>query len=211
MNLDQDTAQKILAADFTNIMKKVKAGKPLTPAERKLVAQKTAADETPNAPAEPPEKNAAADRYGGAANKLGIALNMDGAAARTNLGRDKVKLARDRGCTAFHASGRVDCDALLDFVANNAQLFATDDDKPNLDLEEALTARVNRKIREEKLLEIRKRVIARVEVGQRLKALSLAQKAILEKELKDNPALAARICALMRPLVAEWSEPGEVG
>jgi hypothetical protein len=151
-------------------------------------------------------ENPVADRYSSGAGKLGIALNMDGAAARTKLDRDKVKTARDHGCQAFHPSGRVDCDALLDFVANNPQIFEASD-KPNLALEEALTARVNRKIREEKLLEIRKKVASRAELGQRLKALSLAQKTILEKELKDNPKLVARICAQMRLLVAEWCEP----
>lgn len=138
--------------------------------------------------------------------KLGVAPNMAAAAARTGLHPDAVKEAKARGCTAFHQSGRVDCDALLEYAIANPKLLEQDDGKPNMQLEQALLIRTNRLIREQKLLDIRNKNITRAEMGQRLRALGLEQKAILEKELKGNPKLVARICALMRALVDSWKE-----
>lgn len=207
MKLNRETADKILAADFTNIMKKVKAGKPLSSAEREIVKQHAAESEkaaatTPTAPPKKPGKK-------GKKQKLGIALNMEAAASRTELPRELVEAARNQGCTAFHQSGRIDCDALLDYVAAHPDLIPKKDpnaDAPNILLEEARLKRVNRQIREEKLLEIRRKVITKSEAGQRLFALGQKQKAIIEGEFKKHPELVARFCKLMRELVQEWQE-----
>src|SRR4051812_46393536 len=116
MKLDKDTAAKILAADFTNVMKKVKSGKPLTPAERTLV-EKHAAESEPTAP--PKEKSSGhirdvitdmavqdAQREERAKSSPAIdakapkflredtVMNMDAAVSRTKLSREIVEAAR---------------------------------------------------------------------------------------------------------------------
>jgi hypothetical protein len=136
---------------------------------------------------------------------LGVAPNMAAAAARTGLHPDVVKEAKGRGCTAFHQSGRVDCDALLEYVVSNPQLMDGTEDRPNRALEEALLIRTNRLLREEKLLDVRHKVIRKVEMAQRVRAIAMEQKAILEKHL-NQPDLVLKICAAMRPLVETWLE-----
>lgn len=234
MTLDKKTAEKILAADFTNIMKKVKSGKPLTPAERELVKQKTAeaaaaegagtppapskkkgskeSNKNPiqAAPADLPKvtfKAAAIDAQKPEFLRENTVLNMDAAVARTKLSRTLVEAARNAGCKAFHPSGRVDCVYLVEYVAEHPELAPKEsEESPNALIEDARLKRVNREIREEKLLEIRRKIIKKTEAGQRLYALGKRVRTIIETELKGRPKVIAKICGLMRDAVEEWKE-----
>jgi hypothetical protein len=75
---------------------------------------------------------------------LGMATTQRAAAAKTGLPMHVIKTAQAKGCPAFKANGRVDCDALTDFVATMEEV----DGAPDFQLEKALKARVDRKLKE---------------------------------------------------------------
>ena len=81
---------------------------------------------------------------------IGLAQNMKAAASRSKLPLAMVQAAKDAGAKAFHPSGRIDCDALIEFVATMPD---KPDDAPDYYLERAKDLRAARQLKEQKLRE----------------------------------------------------------
>ena len=57
--------------------------------------------------------------------KLGIATSMAAAAAIVGVPLMIVRKCRDKGCRAFRGNGRIDCDALNDWLMNDSEGLIT--------------------------------------------------------------------------------------
>jgi len=89
--------------------------------------------------------------------KLGFAPNKQAAAARCELTYGIVDAAQKAGCAAFRANGNVQCDELLDWIAENG---TDDQESPDYHVERAKKTRAERMIKELALEEARKKLIA---------------------------------------------------
>lgn len=201
MNADQEFIDRLLNADFANIARKVKAGKTLTSAERKIVQEQRAKAEAEKA-ATKAKKNPTKP----GSKKLGTAKNMTAAANLTALKEATVQAARDAGCPAFKANGNVNCDELLRYVSEHPDLLNEEEDAGELSKarEEVLRIRADRKMREHKLKVAKDKVISRAEIATRLQNVGMAQRQILEEHIQDE-ALLRKIYAPMRKLVEQWT------
>lgn len=90
---------------------------------------------------------------------IGIAANIRAASSKTKLSIEQIKAAKDAGCPAFHPSGRIDCDALIEYAAEHPGEVGIEDGTVNKHLEEALRVRVDRMTREVKLGILKKQLI----------------------------------------------------
>lgn len=154
--LDQDLADKVLATDLVNIVKKVKAGKPLSPTERKHIA-----DSVQQRP----------DPRGGTLPRFS---SMAHCAAVTGIPLSRLKAAKRGGCPGFDANGRVSLTQFLawhfnqkgdsDMEANRARLTKAEADIRELERQERLGALVSRdmvaKFIAEAFLSVRQRLLA---------------------------------------------------
>jgi hypothetical protein len=93
---------------------------------------------------------------------LGWAGNARAAASKTKLTLEQVKAAKDAGCPAFHPSGRIECDKLIEIVGL--------DGKVDKRLEEALRIRVDRMTRELRFGVLKGRLIDKAIVRQGITA-----------------------------------------
>lgn len=91
--IEQDTADKILKADLANLVRKVKAGKPLSTAERKLIEKEKTAPVT-------------AGNFAAAAAIIGCTVTQ-------------LKAAKKAGCDGFR-HGRVNVPAVKEWLKENA-------------------------------------------------------------------------------------------
>lgn len=137
------------------------------------------------------------------AKKIGTAMNAEAASSLTGFSSDQINAARDAGCRAFHPSGRIDCDELVNWMAVHPEVVDMHG-KVDKRVEETLRIRVDRLWREEKLKAVQKKNIPRVEIGRRLMRLAKDQKDLLNQSLPEQPELVDRICRQMQQLVEEW-------
>jgi hypothetical protein len=100
---------------------------------------------------------------------LGWAGNARAAASKTKLTLEQVKAAKDAGCPAFHPSGRIECDKLIEWVAANPEIVGLDG-KVDKRLEEALRIRVDRMTRELRFGVLKGRLIDKAIVRQGITA-----------------------------------------
>jgi len=82
---------------------------------------------------------------------LGIAASMRGASALTGFSFRAIQAAKGGGCPAFLSNGRVDCDALVDWLSKNPEILETAGERVNRDHELALKARADRMMKEHEL------------------------------------------------------------
>lgn len=101
--IDDKSKEKIFQADLANIVRKTKAGKTLTKAEREIIA------------AAPGGKKRAAGRPRSDAPPLPIYDSISAAAAATHIPETLIKRAKRAGCAAFR-SNRVDLAKLLEWI-----------------------------------------------------------------------------------------------
>ena len=153
------TWTNVLEADLANILKKIKAGKPLNKAERDLVAARQS-------------KDAAEDKR---SKKHRIAASMGAAAAITKLPMPTIKAAKRAGCDAFNPQGSVDCDRLLEWLADNPQL-APDTGEPIFELERARKTAAERKIKEHEYAILEGTAIPLLDIKHTLRACWEASK-----------------------------------
>jgi phage terminase Nu1 subunit (DNA packaging protein) len=99
-SLDAGTARTVLLADTSNILRKAKAGKPLTRYERSVIER--------SATAIPGGPDRLFDSMAAAANALGLPLPV-------------LKTAKRAGCPAFRAGGRVHSDTLKAWLADHGE------------------------------------------------------------------------------------------
>lgn len=97
--IDEKTKEKIFKADISNVVRKVKAGKPLSAAERKLIESTTKPTETPAGK----RKFPIFESIGHAASTIGAPIAL-------------IKSAKRNGCKAFLPGNRVDSEILLPFL-----------------------------------------------------------------------------------------------
>ncbi len=86
--------------------------------------------------------------------KLGIVNTLVAASSKTGLSIAIIQAAKAAGCSAFTASGRIDCDKLKEF----AEKMPVDPDAVNFYDEKALNVQADRRLKEQKLLERQKLV-----------------------------------------------------
>ena len=82
---------------------------------------------------------------------LGVAASMRGAAAITGFSFRAIQAAKGGGCAAFLSNGRVDCDALVDWLSRNPEILESAGERVNRDHELALKARADRMLKEHEL------------------------------------------------------------
>ncbi len=88
---------------------------------------------------------------------------MRAASAVTSLSMLVISSAKKAGCPAFLANGSVNCDILIEWLAEHPEVLDVSD-HPNFELERALKTRAERMLKEHEL-ELRQRsVIPSVEV-----------------------------------------------
>ena len=124
--LDQDTAERVLKTDLSNILSKAKSGKPLSKHERTLIAKQ----------AHPDGKTGSRqfDSMGACASALNISLGT-------------VKKAKRSGCPAFR-HGRVSESALIRWLSEHRQELGANSP---LDLDSAKLADMLERIRQRKM------------------------------------------------------------
>lgn len=91
-------------------------------------------------------------------DKIGIASSLKAAASKTKLPAHIIQKARSLGSDAFAPNGRIDCDALIEFVATMPETPGTSD-APDYYVERAKDVRANRLLKEQKLAERSKALI----------------------------------------------------
>jgi hypothetical protein len=208
----EDTLSRIEEANVANIVAQLKAGKPITASQQKLVADFQRKQATLSATA----SNAAT-----APGAPRAADNMEAASAMTGIHRDIIARAKAAGCPAFRGS-RVYVDELVEWLEENAESLPTG----NTVLDE-----INQEIQRQKLRKItfannveEGRYIRREDQAAQILALGIALKNTLrkklEEELPDKLANRSReevlhlarelmdeICRLFREGTKQWSQP----
>lgn len=182
MPLDPKSAEQILNADLGNILKKVKAGKPLTSAERERIAS------------------------AGEGARPQIVDTMKQAAAVSGIPLRQLKVYKARGCAAFLKGSRVDVDALKTYHSEHAEEIKSE---PSLTKEEADIKLKEVKIARETLALERDKglVIRKAEVFETCKSASQHMRAVLQQKLETElpPKCAGKtvieIAQLMRDTV----------
>jgi len=173
MSITPEQLDQIKQADLANVLKKVKSGKTLTKGERELLDE---AGETPRV--------------------LGMASNFKACAAQTGLPLQAVHAAKDNGCPAWKANGRIDCDVLVAWYAEHQDILEKFSKVPNIEVEKALLVRARRldmeqrtAIRGEKLVTV---AVIRRDVGKMI----LSAKGQLTSNVDSIVAGATMKCGL---------------
>jgi hypothetical protein len=203
---------EIEEANVAALLSQLKAGKPLSAAQQKIVTdyKKKLADLAATA------TNAAT-----APGAPRVADSMEAASALTGIHRDIIARAKAAGCPAFRGS-RVYVDELVEWLEENAESLPTG----NTVLDE-----INQEIQRQKLRKItfannveEGRYIRREDQAAQILALGIALKNTLrkklEEELPDKLANRSReevlhlarelmdeICRLFREGTKQWSQP----
>lgn len=88
-------------------------------------------------------------------DRLGTATTLGAARSITGLSMATIRAAKDRGCRAFTANGRIDCDELMKFVETMPEL---PEHLLDLQLERAKDIRASRLLKEQRLKEREKQL-----------------------------------------------------
>jgi hypothetical protein len=86
-------------------------------------------------------------------SKLGIAATLKAAASVCGISRRVVQAAKNQGCAATRSDGRVDCDGLVEWLAQHPETLAIAGQALSRDEEVVLKIRAERKIKEHTLKE----------------------------------------------------------
>lgn len=164
--------EQIAAAEVGNVLKKVKAGKTLTAGERQLI------DESTGAP------------------RLGMASNYKAASVITGLPVAAIQAAKDSGCPAWKANGRIDCDALVTWMAEHQDVLAQFSDVPNIEVERALLVKARRLDLEQRTAQRGKTLVEIATVKREIGKMILSAKAQLMTNIDSIAAGAAMKLAL---------------
>lgn len=97
-------------------------------------------------------------------SKRGIATTLKAACAKTGLSMHKVQIAKEAGCDAFKANGRIDCDLLLKFVDSQPQ--SSDEGEIDFYEERARDLRITRMLKEQTYQERAKQLVSMDEVNR---------------------------------------------
>lgn len=89
---------------------------------------------------------------------------MRAASSITGLPFTTVQAAKRAGCDAFNPQGSVNCDRLIEWLADNKKILEQSGDNPNFEIERALKTRAERKLKEHDLELKRRNSIPTVEV-----------------------------------------------
>src|SRR5262245_30914475 len=92
--------------------------------------------------------------------KLGTANSMKSAAAICGISRRAVQAAKNAGCPAVKPSGRVNCDALLEWLAVHPETLSLAGQAISRDEEMVLKIRAERQLKQHALAVKRKEYIA---------------------------------------------------
>jgi hypothetical protein len=106
--------------------------------------------------------------------KIGIATTVKAAMAMTHLPIGAIKSAQAAGSKAFKANGRIDCDMLMDDVAQLPAVATTQG--VDYFTEKALAMRAERMLRESKLRERERDLLPRAEVERVIRTTIIAAK-----------------------------------
>jgi DNA anti-recombination protein RmuC len=114
--INNDTLKKIKQADLANIIRKVKAGKPLSKGERELLEASTSQEEPKKRKGKKAEVSQVVDTMGAAASQMGYTV-------------DALKAAKRAGCKAFKPGSRVDIFELEEWFALHPEITSVVDSK----------------------------------------------------------------------------------
>lgn len=168
--LDAATAQNVLLADLSNVLRKVKSGRPLSKYERQTV-----------------------ERCAAQAGPVDLAPNMKAAAALLGTSLRVIRQAKAKGCPAFRANGNVAVEPLRQWLANNAGQIRTTGDRESLELDR-LTLDVQR--RQFDLDRDRRELVPLREVAASWSALTTAaNSALWDLLVEQSPPLLAGLAA----------------
>src|SRR4051812_27863090 len=117
--INNDTLKKIKQADLANIIRKVKAGKPLSKGERELLEASTSREE--------PKKRKG--KQGKTAEVSQVVDTMGAAASQMGYTVDALKAAKRAGCKAFKPGSRVDIFELEEWFALHPEITSVVDSK----------------------------------------------------------------------------------
>jgi len=106
---------------------------------------------------------------------------MTAASAITGLSFRAVQAAKNAGCPAIKQNGRVDCDALIAWLAEQPEVLEQAGETVNHDLELALKTRADRLLREHKLAVLRGEYVRAADVEQWGGELGTAIKGVVLK------------------------------
>jgi phage terminase Nu1 subunit (DNA packaging protein) len=115
------------------------------------------------------------------ARRIGTAVSMKACAALTGLTFRAVQAAKDAGCPAIKQNGRVDCDALIKWLANHPQVLEGAGLQVNSDVEQALKIRADRMLREHKLAVLRGQYVLASDMQKAGAELGMAVRKIVEQ------------------------------
>lgn len=124
--------------------------------------------------------------------------SFDKAAKILGIRREAVQMARDAGCNAFHASGRVNIDKLELFLEANPEIIEATKDLPDAKLEKALKMRAERKSAE---LEY-ERSIGTVVSMSKVQPMIMALAKMVRAKLRQIPDRCAQEFSLMTDSLA---------
>jgi hypothetical protein len=126
-------------------------------------------------------------------NKLGTATTLRACMVKTGLPLNAIKSAQAGACVAFKANGRIDCDELIEFIANHPP---TDTDAPDYFTERALSMRADRKLKEQKLKEREKLVVPVADVTRVWRTITISAKMKMNSATAELASLLAMRLAL---------------
>jgi len=104
-----------------------------------------------------------------------IAASMQAAASILKLPLSAIRVAKRAGCDAFAARGSVNCDRLLEWLAENPQAVPKTGE-PNFELERARKTKVERQIREHEYAILQGTAIPLVDIKHTLRTCWEASK-----------------------------------
>lgn len=127
---------------------------------------------------------------------------MAAAATQTKLSDATIQRARNAACPAFHASGRIDCDQLVEWCAANPEVLEATEAGLDRELEETLRIKADRIWREDRNAIRRKEWMPRALAGERVAAVMGPVRTILEGRLDEDEL--ERTMKKLRALADEW-------
>ena len=137
--------------------------------------------------------------------KIGLAVSLKSAACVTGLSYRAVQAAKAAGCRAIKPSGRVNCDALLEWLASHPEILEASGDKIDRDVEITLRVRADREIREHRLALLRGEYISTHQVEMDVAAMIQTAKLVL---LAGPSSLAPQVVGVSvqeaETLLKEW-------
>jgi hypothetical protein len=135
MTPDKTAAEKILAADFRNIIKKVKAGTPLSKSERDIVKHWEAEQPKPTPKASNAKSKQAVPPAKEAAQR--IVESMQAAASLVGYRIEAIQAAKAAGCVAFKPGNRINLFELEEWFALHPEVTSVN--QSDMTIAQALT------------------------------------------------------------------------